>query len=103
MTDNLQYNKEQLREFCRRWHVHEFAVFGSVLTDHFGPNSDIDVLLSFDADVRYSLLDLSAMADELQTIFGRRVDVLTRKGVEESRNPYRRQEILASAEVIDAN
>jgi len=82
--------------------VTEFALFGSVLRSDFGPESDVDVLLSFKPEAKWSLFDLNHMHDELCDLFGREVDVLTRRSVERSDNPIRRQAILSTAEVIHA-
>jgi predicted nucleotidyltransferase len=42
----IDYDKEKLRDFCRRWRVTEFSLFGSVVRDDFGPESDVDVLVT---------------------------------------------------------
>ena len=91
---------DDIAAFCQRWNIIELALFGSVLRDDFRPDSDIDVLVTFAPDAPWDLLDLVAMRDELMTLFARQVDLLTRPGVEMSRNPYRRHEILSSAEVV---
>ncbi|MBP7517521.1 MAG: nucleotidyltransferase family protein [Desulfobulbus sp.] len=91
-----------LQEFCRRWRITELALFGSVLRDDFGPESDIDLLVRFAPDARYTLFDMVSMQDELTRIFGRQVDLVSRRGIEASRNPLRRRAILESAEVIYA-
>lgn len=83
-------------DFCRRWKVTEFALFGSVLRDDFGPDSDVDVLVSFAAETRYGLFDLVHMEDELRTLFGRDVDLVTRRAVESTPNTWRREAILGS-------
>jgi len=57
-----------------------------VLTDDFRPDSDIDVLVTFEEDSKHALFDLVHMEDELKQIFGREVDLLTLRGVEQSRN-----------------
>lgn len=93
---------DKIAEFCRKWNVVEFALFGSVLRDDFRPDSDVDVLVSFAPDSRVSLFDWPDMQDDLQAIFGRPVDLLTRAGIEESRNPYRKKSILDSARVVYA-
>lgn len=77
-------------------------LFGSVLCDDFGPESDVDVLVTFDPKVRVSLFQFAQMQAELEAIFGKRVDLLTRRSVEQSRNPYRRNAILDSARVVYA-
>lgn len=96
----VKVSKEKISEFCKKWKVKEFALFGSVLRDDFKPDSDIDVLVDFEQDSGRTLFDLVDMIDELKNIFGRDVDLLTRKAVERSRNYIRRKEILSSAEVV---
>lgn len=102
MKANIDIPQEALSEFCRRWQITEFALFGSVLREDFGPASDIDVLVQFSPAARHSLFDLVTMQDELSTLFGRHVDLVSRRGLESSRNPLRRRAILGSAEVIYA-
>jgi predicted nucleotidyltransferase len=94
--------REQLEDFCRRWQIVELAFFGSVLRDDFGPESDVDLLVRFAPEVSWTLMDHVAMEDELRQIFGREVDLVTRRGIERSRNPLRRKGILESAEVFYA-
>ena len=94
---------EQIAEFCRKWNVSEFALFGSVLRDDFRPDSDVDVLVTFAApELAPSLFEHVDMEDELQQIFGRSVDVVSKKAVERSENPFRRKSILDSARVVYA-
>ncbi len=96
----VKVSKEKISEFCKKWKVKEFALFGSVLRGDFKPDSDIDVLVDFEQDSGRTLFDLVDMIDELKIIFGRNVDLLTRKAVERSRNYIRRKETLSSAEVV---
>lgn len=95
---------EQIAEFCRKWHVSEFALFGSVLRDDdFRPDSDVDVLVTFiSAELTPSLFEHVDMQDELELIFGRQVDLVSKKGVERSDNRFRRKAILESARVVYA-
>jgi hypothetical protein len=97
----IDYDKEKLRDFCRRWKITEFSLFGSVVRDDFGPESDVDVLVTFAADARRSLFDMVHMEDELVEIFGREVDLLTRRSVERSLNPIRKTSILSSVVMLD--
>ena len=92
--------KEKIEGFCRRWKVREFSLFGSVLRHGFRPDSDIDVMVDFAPDAKPTLFDLASMADELETILGRKVDLVTRKAGEQSDNYIRRKEILSSIEVV---
>ncbi|HUR81156.1 MAG TPA: nucleotidyltransferase domain-containing protein, partial [Thermoanaerobaculia bacterium] len=93
--------REKLREFCRRWQITEFALFGSVLRDDFGPESDVDVLVRFAPDAPWTLDRWLDMRDELVAIFGRDVDMLELDGVEHMRNYLRRQAILDTAVQLD--
>jgi len=88
--------------FCDRWQVSELALFGSVLRNDFRPDSDIDVMVQFNPDAHPTFSTLDKMQDELKSIFQRDIDLITRQGIESSRNYLRRQEILASAQIIYA-
>jgi hypothetical protein len=92
----------QLAEFCRRWSITELAVFGSAVRDDFGPASDLDVLVRFDTGVRYGLLDVGRMEEDLALIAGRPVDVVTRQGLEASKDHRLRDEIERSSKVVYA-
>lgn len=98
----LHIPEEEIVGFCQRWKITEFALFGSVLRDDFTSNSDIDVLVTFAPDSRWTLMDHVDMQDELKTVFRRNVDLVSKRGIERSRNHIRRKEILDSAEVIYA-
>ena len=99
-TLQIEIPKAKIAEFCRRWNVSELSIFGSALREDFRSGSDIDVLVTFAPDAHPSLFDLVHMEEELEGILGRRVDLVTRRGVESSRNYIRRKAILASAKVI---
>ena len=92
--------QDRIVEFCQRWKIKEFSLFGSVLRDDFRPDSDVDVLISFAPDATWTLLDHVDMQDELEVIFGRKVDLVSRRGIEKSRNELRRKAILESAEIF---
>lgn len=97
ITTNITIPPGALEAFCRKWRVRELSLFGSVLRDDFGPDSDVDVLISFDEDAPWSLWDLIAMQDELAELFGRPVDLVEREGL---RNPFRRRRILETRQVL---
>ena len=97
---NLDLSKEKIAEFCRRWSVREFSLFGSILQEDFRADSDVDVIVDFNTGTTHSLFDLVSMTDELKIIFGRDVDLMTRQDVERSRNYIRRKSILSSMEVV---
>ena len=94
---NIPISRNQVAEYCQRWKITEFALFGSVLRDDFRPDSDVDVLISFAADTHWSLFDLVEMQEELKKLFGREVDLVEREGL---RNPFRRRSILDSMQVV---
>ena len=85
---------------CDRWGVEELALFGSVLRDDFGPDSDIDVLFRFKEGRTPGLFGMAGMQRELADLFARRVDLVSRAAIEGSRNYIRRKAILESARVV---
>ena len=100
MNPQFQIEQEKIAAFCRKWKVTEFSIFGSALREDFGPESDVDVVVSFAEDAPWSLDDWVDMIEELKVIFGRKVDLVEKEAV---RNPFRRHEILNTREVIYAS
>jgi predicted nucleotidyltransferase len=100
MSPRMAIDYNLIDQFCRKWKMTEFSLFGSILRDNFGPDSDVDVMVSFEPGAHWSLLDLVEMREELQGIFQRPVDLLTRRAVERSQNWIRREAILNHAEMI---
>ena len=98
-TPHILVPDQSVAEFCRRWSIREFSFFGSVLRDDFRPDSDIDVVVSFDGGAAWSLFDLVTMQQELGGILGRPVDLIEESAL---RNPYRRAAILSSKQVVYA-
>ncbi|MCX6054236.1 MAG: nucleotidyltransferase family protein [Chloroflexi bacterium] len=92
-------SRKKITAFCHSWKVTEFALFGSVLREDFRPDSDVDVLVSFEENALWSLWDLVEMQQELEGIFGRSVDLVENGTL---RNPFRRQAILSTKEVVYA-
>jgi hypothetical protein len=90
---------DAIRCFCQRWRIRELSLFGSVLRDDFHADSDVDVLVRFEQGEQWSLLDLVAMREQLQSIFGRPVDLVEERCL---RNPFRRRGILRTKEPIYA-
>ena len=99
MNPQISLDREKIAEFCERWKITEFALFGSVLRDDFRPDSDVDVLVTFDLDAQWSLFDLVQMQEELKEMLGRNVDLVEKKGL---RNPFRRHNILKTRQVVYA-
>lgn len=100
MATQIPIDHEKLAEFCRRWKIAEVALFGSVLRDDFDGNSDVDVLVRFQTEDDWGLWDHAQMQEELSQLFGRPVDLVTRKSIERSDNWVRKQAILNSAERV---
>jgi len=92
---NITIPHGQLAEFCHRWKITELALFGSVLRDDFRSDSDVDILVTFAPEATWSLSNLVEMEEALQNIFGRKVDLVERKNLQ---NPFMRCEILKSLE-----
>jgi hypothetical protein len=91
--------QEKIADFCQKWKILEFAIFGSALREDFGPDSDVDILVTFGEDAHWSLYDWVDMIDELKAIFGREVHLLSKSGL---RNPFRRQKILTTRQIMYA-
>ncbi len=102
MNANIPIDREAIAAFCCKWKISELALFGSVLREDFRPDSDVDVLVTFQPDAGWSLFDHVQMQDELSETFGRTVDLVTRRSVEASENWIRRNAILSSAESLYA-
>ena len=92
--------QDRLNAFCRMHRIRRLSVFGSALREDFRPDSDVDILISFEEGARYSLFDLVTMQDELEAILGRAVDLVEREAVEQSENYIRRRHILANEEPV---
>ena len=100
MSARIPVDRDNLAASCRRWKITNLSFFGSVLRDDFGPDSDVDVLVSFAPDAHWSLFDMVHMREEIEEILGRQVDLVSRRAIEASRNYIRRKAILSSAEVV---
>lgn len=95
----IPVDADAIAKLCRKWRITEFALFGSVLRDDFRPDSDVDVLVSFAADSRWSMLDVMEMREGLEEMFGRSVDLVEKEAI---RNPFRRRAILSGREIVYA-
>ena len=100
LSPRIQVDRQRLADFCRQWKVTVVEFFGSVLRDDFRPDSDVDVLVTFAPDGRYSLFDLVHIEEELEKMLGRKVDLVERGAIEQSENYIRRKHILNSAQTV---
>lgn len=94
--------QDQLEAFCKKWKITEFALFGSVLRDDFGPDSDVDVMVVFAPDAHPTLITIHHVVQELEMLVARKVDLVTRLAIERSSRDSRRKRILSTAQVLYA-
>lgn len=94
--------KDAIAQFCAHWKVDELYLFGSILRNDFHSDSDVDTMVRLSTDAEVGLFELVAMKRELETLFERKVDLLTIDSIEASDNPIRRHEILSTARLIYA-
>ena len=95
---NPEPYRDQIAALCRQYHVRELAVFGSALGPNFGPQSDIDLLVSFEPDAKIGLFALFHLQDELARLLQRKVDLVPKNGLK----PLIRDEVLAQARPLYA-
>jgi len=96
MPARIPIDRDRLAELCRRHRIRRLALFGSVLRDDFGPQSDVDVLIEFEPDERVGMVRLHEIEQELPALLGhRRLDLINPKYL----NRWLRDRVLAEAEV----
>ena len=96
--DGMQADGLSLVEVCRRYGVRELSLFGSAARGEMGPESDIDILVEFEPGVRIGLIRFESLVGELESLAGRRVDLVTKRGLK----PWIRPHVLKDARVIYA-
>jgi predicted nucleotidyltransferase len=94
MSSAIELDRTHIAEFCRRHGIRRLSLFGSVLTKRFGPDSDLDVLIEFEPDIRIGLLGMARLEIELGALVGRKVDLRTREDL----SRYFRDKVMAQAE-----
>ncbi|MCK6496248.1 MAG: nucleotidyltransferase domain-containing protein [Candidatus Omnitrophica bacterium] len=100
MAIQIELDKEVLQKFCQKWHIKELSLFGSVLREDFGPDSDVDFLVSFMPNTQLDIDSFLEMKAELEDQLGRRVDLVQKEAI---RNPWKKSEILETQRVIYAS
>lgn len=96
MPARIEFDREKLAEFCRKWKIKRLSLFGSVLRDDFGPESDVDVLYEFEPDGGVGYFRLYDLENELSALLGgRKIDFVPEKYLKKRL----RDEILRTAEV----
>ncbi|MFH1738311.1 MAG: nucleotidyltransferase family protein [bacterium] len=95
MTSNLHIPREQIAEFCQRNRIRKISLFGSVLRNDFGPESDVDVLVEFEPGATPGF-GFFGFQEELSELLGRRVDLHTPGFL----SKYFRDEVMREAKVL---
>ncbi|MEX0887623.1 MAG: nucleotidyltransferase family protein [Phycisphaeraceae bacterium] len=98
MAAQIDIDRQVIADFCRRYGIKRLSLFGSVLREDFGPESDVDVLVEFEPGATPGYFTIGRMINELSDMFGRQVDLRTPEGV----SRYFRREVLAAAEPLYA-
>ena len=91
--------RKKVAEFCKRWEIVEFRLFGSILREDINLDSDVDVLVTYTPDAQVSLFNMIQMQLELKAIFARDVDLVEKASLF---NPYRHRKILQTAKRVYA-
>jgi len=94
----IEFDEVKLGDFCRRNGIARLSLFGSILTDRFRKDSDVDFLVEFLPDRRVSLFDVGGMLMDLSELLGRQVDLRTPQDL----SPYFRDEVLSDARPLYA-
>ena len=95
----VQLPLDSIREFCRRNKIRKLALFGSILREDFGPESDVDVLVEYEPEAHVSYFELFDMEEELAALIGgRKVEMSTPRSL----SPYFRDRVISGAEVLYA-
>jgi uncharacterized protein len=89
---------ERIAEICRRYQVRELSLFGSSIRGDMRPESDIDILVEFDPDATVGILKFAALSQDLEALFGRRIDLVTKLGLK----PWVRPHVLSEAKLVYA-
>ena len=95
MPGHIDVDKNRISEFCHANHIVKLALFGSVLRDDFGPDSDVDVLVEFEADHVPGLLGMARLERELTEILGHKADLRTAEDL----SRYFRDDVVSHAEI----
>jgi uncharacterized protein len=92
----IEVNEAKSADLCRRYHVRELSLFGSAARGEMRPDSDIDLLVEFLPDANVGLLEHAALMLELAQLVGRRVDLVSKRGLK----PRIRDSVLADARLV---
>src|SRR5260370_26776223 len=91
----IHFDSAKIAQLCRQRGIARLDLFGSALRPDFRDDSDVDLLATLHPDAHPTLLDWADIQEKLSTIFGRNVDLVSRRAIERSQNPYRNRSILS--------
>ena len=94
----IEFPEQELARFCRRHWVRRLALFGSILREDFGPESDVDVLVEFEQGRTPGMIGFGGMILELSEMLGRRVDLRTPNDL----SRYFRQAVVEGSRTLHA-
>lgn len=100
MQPKINFKQRELDLICQKWNISELSFFGSVIRDDFSDNSDIDILVEFHPYAIITLSKFERIRIEFENFFGRKVDLVSKRAVVESRNALRKNAVLSSFRVI---
>jgi predicted nucleotidyltransferase len=92
----VHFDGKRLERLCRERGITRLELFGSAAREDFREDSDVDLLATLRPDSGVTLLDWADIREKLSRIFGRRVDLVSRRAIERSQNPYRKHSILSA-------
>lgn len=98
LQSGIELPAESIAAVCRRYGVRQLSVFGCAARGDMRPESDIDMLVEFDPDARIGLVKFVSLAEDLESLLGRKVDLVSKRGLK----PWLRQPILSEALVVFA-
>jgi hypothetical protein len=98
-SQQISIPTEQLESLCHRWKIRELSLFGSLFKGDFQSESDADLLVEFEPDATMGFMGLSALQREFSSIFGRPVDLVSKRGL----NPVIRDEVLKQRRILYAS
>ena len=95
MSPAIAIDRKALSEFCEKRHIQKLSLFGSAVRADFRPASDLDILVEFKTGHTPGLA-FFALAEELGSILGRKVDLNTLRCL----SPYFRDQVLSESEIL---
>jgi predicted nucleotidyltransferase len=98
LASGITLPAEKIAEICRKYYVRELSVFGSAARGDMQPASDIDLLVEFQPEAPIGLFEFAGMEEELTTLLGRKVDLVSKRGLKPRVRPY----VLRDAVVVYA-